>query len=242
VGEKVQVAVNPTNPAQAVLEPGVDVSSFMWPAPGIAFMWGSLLPDRKRGRKHSRSTIAAETNTNSKVGTEVNAQATTKSRYRTAKVFFIIGTLILLYGANTLYTGWRSPHWPTTDGKILYSATRNAGRNYGAQLWYEYYVQGTRYVAEDYRVGGNSSPFQDVARAAVIRYPVGGAVKVYYDPANPSKAVLEPGLWYGNFILPALGIALLGCAFLAKKLSDATMSSHAPDIGSSISKMKFFHK
>jgi len=50
---------------------------------------------------------------------------------------------------------------------------------------------------------------------------VGRVVTVYYNPANPGEALLEPGVWYGNFILPGIGIVLLCIAWLAKKFAEA---------------------
>jgi hypothetical protein len=39
------------------------------------------------------------------------------------------------------------------------------------------------------------------------------------NPSNASEAVLEPGVWYGNFILP--GLVILAVAWLAKRYADA---------------------
>lgn len=111
---------------------------------------------------------------------EVGAQKKIKSRYRTAKALFVIGAGGFLWGLTTLYTAWNSRSWPTADGKISYSNARTGGRNHRLLLWYEYNVRGTRYIAENYRVGGNSSPFKDVIKAAAGRYPVGRNVTVYY--------------------------------------------------------------
>jgi hypothetical protein len=70
-------------------------------------------------------------------------------------------------------------------------------------------------------VGGNRSPFKDTVKAAAERYPVGRTVKVYYNPSNPSEAVLEPGLWYGNFIFAGIGVVIIGVAYLTKLFADA---------------------
>ena len=53
------------------------------------------------------------------------------------------------------------------------------------------------------------------------RYPVGEPVSVSVKLQDPSEAVLEPGLWYGNFILPGIGLVILGITFVAKKFADS---------------------
>lgn len=195
VGEKVRVAVNPWRPAQSVLQAGVEWMDFVWPPVSLLFFIAASRMDRKQ---------------------QPAEQQVRKRRFSTATVLFLIGTGLILYGGNTLATAWRSSSWPTTEGKITYSALRSEG---APGLWYEYRVQGTRYVAEFYRVGGNATPFASVAKAASERYPEGRAVKVYYNPNDPSEAVLEPGVWYGNFIFPVVGIGLLLAAWVAKKLT-----------------------
>lgn len=198
VGEKVRVSVNPMRPTQSVLEAGVEWNDFVWPPIGVFFIFLAFRIDRKR---------------------QPAEQQGRQRRFGTAQILLIIGLGIFLYGANTLVTAWRSVTWPTTDGKISYSALHR-GRTV-TQLWYEYHVQGVRYVAENYRVGGNATPFEDVATAAAQRYPAGRVVKVFYNPNDPSEAVLEPGAWYGNFVFPVMGLLILFGAWVTKKLAAA---------------------
>jgi len=87
-------------------------------------------------------------------------------------------------------------------------------------LWYEYHVDKQRYLASNYRNGGNGTPFSRVAEAAGKRYPVGRTVSVYYNPQNPQVAVLEPGLWWGNFVAPAFALLFLGAAWVSKRYAE----------------------
>lgn len=200
VGEKVRVAVNPWQPAQSVLEAGVEWNDFVWPPIGIFFLVFAFRIDRRRAPAEKTAI---------------------KRRFSTATVLCVIGAGLVLYGVNTLATAWRSSQWPVIDGKVFHSVARGAPGGHEVQLWYEYHVQGTRYVSDGYRVGGNISSFEQVAREAVARYPAGRVVKVYYNPGNPGDAILQPGVWYGNFVLPGVGIVLLICAWVAKKLAAA---------------------
>jgi hypothetical protein len=144
-------------------------------------------------------------------------------RYRTSKVLAVMGGASLLLGAVYVYQGVSSLRWPSVDGRILYSHART-GRQYETLLWYEYYVDNKRYLASNYRAGGNGTPFRDVAESAAKRYPAGRTVKVYYNPGDPGEALLEPGVWWGNFVLPAIGACLLGAAWVAKKYAEAVAS------------------
>jgi hypothetical protein len=108
------------------------------------------------------------------------------------------------------------------DGRrILFSQASTATGPIETMLQYEYRVAGRRYVSEKYRTGGNRTPFRDVAKAAARRYPAGRNVKVYYSPFDPADSLLKPGVWFGNFVLPAIGLAVLGLALLVHKASGA---------------------
>lgn len=91
-----------------------------------------------------------------------------------------------------------SPRWPTTNGTILHH--RFVGvkfREYGGGFYtnvdvyirYEYAVDGVSYTSLS--VNSLDTPFQPSSYAS--RFPVGEDVIVYYNPENPSDAVLEPG-------------------------------------------------
>jgi hypothetical protein len=50
-----------------------------------------------------------------------------------------------------------------------------------------------------------------IAAAIAARYPVGAAVSVAYDPAEPDRSVLEPGVHLGDCLArAAFGLALIG--------------------------------
>ena len=202
VGEPVQVAVNPWNPADSVLESGPDVEAFLWVGFGLLLMLAGV---------GERKTVPPN---ETGIGTLAPGPLP-GPRFGTAKVLLAIGGGIFLWGLATIHTGWRSLSWPTTGGKILYSEAR-AGQSYRTQMWYEYFVENKRYLGSNYRVGGNSTPFQNVAVAAARRYPAGQAVTVHYNPSDAAEAVLEPGVWYGNLVQAGIGLALLGAAWMAK--------------------------
>lgn len=205
-GEPVTVSVNPSDPSDSVLTPGIDFESL------VPFGLGLFLMVLGLGRTGSAAVA---------VPTAVAGPAPPRPRYRLAWILGLMGAALCLYGISVLYQGIASLSWPSADGRILYSHA-STGKRPETLLWYEYHVENQRYVSSKYRTGGNVSPFRDVVEAAAKRYPAGEAVKVYYDPGNPQVALLEPGVWWGNFAAPAIGLLVLAAAWLAKKYAQIT--------------------
>ncbi len=94
----------------------------------------------------------------------------------------------------------RSMRWLSTTGRVS-SATVDVrvdgganGRStlYCPMIAYEYQVEGRDYLQNRLLIGAPvSSNFRSRAQKWVDRYPEGSAVTVYYNPADPSEAVLE---------------------------------------------------
>lgn len=90
--------------------------------------------------------------------------------------------------------------WPTTEGVVVLSEVGEGGSGQYTEGWwprvsYRYSVNGREYTSDSVEVedvgNGNTDRF---AWQVVQRYPAGKHVKVYYDPRDPSIAVLEPGI------------------------------------------------
>jgi hypothetical protein len=84
-------------------------------------------------------------------------------------------------------------------------------RRYGAQVVVEYEVDGRRYHSKRLHLGERmlaSTP--DSAEKTAARYPAGSTVTVFYNPANPTDATLQPvvgggtWVWWGTAALLAL--------------------------------------
>lgn len=105
-------------------------------------------------------------------------------------------------------TAVASRHWPKAAGKIVSAvvtaiyerdATDSASsidrttKKYRADILYAYRVGPSGFVATAVTLGW--TPLYGFARdaeAVVANYPAGAKVDVYYDPANPEIAVLQP--------------------------------------------------
>jgi Protein of unknown function (DUF3592) len=207
VGEPVKIAINPGNPADSVLEPGPDLESMIPFVLGLFLLLLGLGDVRKDEPVHGIPRWSLPP----------------RPRYGLSKFLALTGGAIFFWGAFYLYQGINSMQWPSVEGRILYSHARGGPRP-ETLLWYEYYVDNRRYLASDYRNSGNLTLFLEIADAAAKRYPVGRAVPVYYNPRNPQDALLEPGLWWGNFVPPALALLLIGAAWVAKRYADIRAS------------------
>lgn len=106
--------------------------------------------------------------------------------------------------------------WPATDGRITGSKVERVKRGgegkatYTADITYEYALDGRTFEGDRVWFGDDYSASDASAfRAAVGRYPVGSAVKVHYDPAEPAESVLEPGPTWSGSALYFIGLGLM---------------------------------
>ena len=105
--------------------------------------------------------------------------------------------------------------WPATMGNVIMSTVERRSSEDGYTdypvIQYSYQVGGQAYqgykLAPGPQVGGTG------ARKVVAKYPAGAQVMVFYDPQNPSDAVLErkaPAHWLMWLILVIFDVALCG--------------------------------
>lgn len=140
-------------------------------------------------------------------------------------LFLVVGLILLVIGARQLYQGEQSKAWPTVQGKIAVaelgkrvdrdSDNSTVSTTYSADISYDYIVDDVAYVNGDLHFGSVSSSDPSSARRLLQRYPVGKVVTVYYNPAQPQQAVLEPGIAGVTWILPVIGLifAVVGTGF-----------------------------
>ncbi|RYG61758.1 DUF3592 domain-containing protein, partial [bacterium] len=109
--------------------------------------------------------------------------------------------------------------WPSAPchiiSSVLKSHSGSDSTTYSADIRYSYSVGGKTYESErdsfaDYGSSSNYSSHQ----AMVSRYPAGSNSVCYYNPADPTSAVLDRGwtgdLWMGLVSLPFLLVGLGG--------------------------------
>ncbi len=112
-----------------------------------------------------------------------------------------------------------------TTGEIISASAEWRGsrlRNaYGLhfEIWYEYEVDDKVYKSDRVNYGFTGSSDEAFATEYIEKYPIGKTVKVYYDPKNPQKAVLEPEIIEYDGALSLIMIATLGLFFISTGLA-----------------------
>ena len=125
-----------------------------------------------------------------------------------------LGVIILILGLWKYRYGKATLNWPTVKGKVTVSYVEKKvhvgqGRSKTTRthyLEYEYEVNETAYRGSRKRFGlinfeGASISFQ--------KYHLNREVNVRYKPSKPSVCCLEPGVDWTNYVVMALGGALL---------------------------------
>lgn len=136
------------------------------------------------------------------------------------------GLYLFVLGLRNVGRAMASSHWPTTAGKVVRSdtqvrhdvdkKTRSDSVIYSADTVIQYEVAGKQYSTNLIHFGQTlGSGDASEAELQHLRYPVDGAVSVWYDPAQPTIAAARPGLHAEAFWLPGAGLAFLLPAALA---------------------------
>ncbi len=110
-----------------------------------------------------------------------------------------------------------SSSWPTTEGRVLSShvdsyVDSEGDTMYSAEVYYEYIVGGATYRGDLIRFGSNSgsTSARRSQQRIVDNYPVGASILVYYNPDDPTDAVLERKLSFGIILMAFMGLTFGG--------------------------------
>jgi hypothetical protein len=129
-----------------------------------------------------------------------------------------------VFGIGFIATGRTTASWPSVEGSLVGPRVTWSGgvRDGGARQWYvelhyRYEVEGTAYRSRRFSLGDGTRATglwgsEDEARATAREYRAGQPLTVYYDPGDPSSAVLEPGLSLGVFAPVIIGSMLTALA------------------------------
>jgi len=103
-----------------------------------------------------------------------------------------------------IYKQIESTHYPSVTGGITHSEltshrTSKGGISYNAVIAYTYVVGDQKYSGDRVRFGIKISSYA-TASQQVNAYPLGSAVPVFYNPANPTESLLSPGVTGEDFM------------------------------------------
>ncbi|MBC2715123.1 MAG: DUF3592 domain-containing protein [Desulfobacteraceae bacterium] len=131
----------------------------------------------------------------------------------------------IVFGGLGLYRynmGKKSISWPAAKGKITYShaASRRVENSYEyhPSVKYTYSVDRRSYTGKRITASDVYQKTLSGAKDILKKYPVGGEVSVYYDPADPGTSLLETGMKKNVYVL-------LGGAALCFLFATATIVS-----------------
>jgi hypothetical protein len=132
----------------------------------------------------------------------------------------VAGVALVWSEVQNLRFGLASRSWPSVKGEVIERGVDPGAAMIRAdsslRLVYRYSVRGAEYrsLRIDYvgRYGGDSTKVSP----GLLRYAMGHTVAVFYDPHDPTRAVLEPGIASGNWWRLTLGmfLVLLGTALM----------------------------
>ena len=129
-------------------------------------------------------------------------------------IFFVVGLGLVYWGWGVLQNARSSASWPSVSGQITSSSVSHSTDSEGADSYtpsvgYRYVVNDLQYSGSRIKFGETSYNKESEAAAVVARYPAGTTIPIYYDPAGPDTAVLEPGVTSGSYLFLAIGACFI---------------------------------
>jgi hypothetical protein len=134
-------------------------------------------------------------------------------------VMLIGGSMVLTWW-KTLRLGYASLKWPRARGTIVSSELEgypdvpfsSRFRIRVPAIEYEFVVDGTRYTGSMVSVAVGTGYSAD---NAIHKYRKGDEVDVSYDPIDPRRAMLQPGVYHDAYTFICIGTLLIACGACA---------------------------
>lgn len=131
-----------------------------------------------------------------------------------------VGAAMILVALRLSSLGREARGYSRTRGRVVVSSVdevpaivEQGGPRFRALIRYTYDVRGRSHESDRIAFGASvgSEVSESDAREWVERYPAGSDVDVWFDPGDPSRAVLVRGIARGQVLAAlAIGISLLG--------------------------------
>lgn len=145
--------------------------------------------------------------------------------------------LAFVFSYASLTQGAASENWSTAEGTITSSSISEVGSKdnltFQAHVHYQYEINEDEYHGDrlDFNSSGMSSSHRVDMQEIVRKYPAGKTVTVFYDPADPSISVLEPGVKLGAaFLIGMVCVGIGGLVFVSGVIAAfRKASSGTPD-------------
>lgn len=114
-------------------------------------------------------------------------------------IFGLLGIGLIILAIVQRNKAKAAEAWPTAPGVILssglsrhdsYDTDTGTSTSFKPEVQYQYNVMGQNFTGDKLSFG-NVSYSYNIAAKKIAPYPQGTQVLVHYDPADPSKSVLE---------------------------------------------------
>lgn len=138
--------------------------------------------------------------------------------------FFVAGVIMIIFGIRNRKKGTESQEWPRVTGTITnVNISKDTDTDaegfttvtYKPEIEYQYEIGGNQFTSTRVSFGGTRTyNSYKKAEEATAKYPLDGAISVFYNPQQPEEAVLEQGT-KGTMALIIAGIVFLGISMIA---------------------------
>jgi hypothetical protein len=145
-------------------------------------------------------------------------------------VLSLIGAVVVVYTLIARHEAGKTPPWPSTEGKIVFARVRYVHAatstvtvgTHQMEIRYQYTVDGAQFTSLSLAPYGWTLALSEVQRVAQ-RYPQNSPIRVYYNPAQISESVLEPGAphWLNVLHVPGGLLILAGLILLLMSFSNS---------------------
>jgi hypothetical protein len=131
-------------------------------------------------------------------------------------VFFAAaGAALCLVGLWLLLEARASSSWPTVPGRVTVSEVAKAGGAWRVRVEYTYETETGRFDGSRIFFGPETGLSAEAAGKLSLEFEPGMETTVYYDPGDSSFSVLRPGPTRGAYLLPLMGLVILGIGVVA---------------------------
>ncbi|MGD9902584.1 MAG: DUF3592 domain-containing protein [Vicinamibacterales bacterium] len=122
----------------------------------------------------------------------------------------LAGVVVLALVWRQVGAGVRARRWRSTAATILDSRLDSGGvnplrRSVRVHARYRYQASGITYIGERLAFTAPVRLQMEAAERRLRQLAAGKLIEIWYDPANPSRAVVDPRISWGHYVLAAAG-------------------------------------
>jgi len=118
------------------------------------------------------------------------------------------GLITSLWGLLIILKARKTQQWPSVEGYIEESRLSSDKNDLLPHIQFSYSIGSAAYH-QAIEFSADITPSQEFAKSYVQKYPIGAKVQVHYDPDNPQRATLEPGIGKGDWLILVIGLVML---------------------------------